>query len=45
MYTHKTEREGWWYETDAGKKIVAHSKLKLWTFFWGQCEREWPFVC
>ena len=24
------------------KKIVGHFKLKLWTFFWGHGEREWP---
>ena len=28
----------------AGEKIFSHSKLKLWTFFWGHGEREWPLV-
>ena len=23
------------------KRLFCHSKLKLWTFFWGQGEREW----
>ena len=35
-----------WY--GAGKKIVCHSKLKLWKymymFMWGQGEHEWPFT-
>ena len=35
---HKKEREGLLY----GEKIVRHSKLKLWTFFWGHGEHEWP---
>ena len=39
---YKKEQEGWLYENGAGKKITGHSKLKLWTFFWGQGEREWP---
>ena len=30
------------YEDGAGKKIVDPSKLKLWTFFWGQGECERP---
>ena len=30
------------YENATGKKIVGHAKLKLWTFFWGQGEYEWP---
>ena len=25
-------------------EIVSHSELKLWTFFWGHGEREWPSV-
>ena len=25
-----------------GKKIVDLSKLKLWAFFWGSDEPEWP---
>ena len=29
-------------ENGAGKKTVGHSKLKLWTFLWGQGECEWP---
>ena len=41
---HKKEREGLLYENGAGEKIVSHSKLKLWTFFWGHGEREWPLV-
>ena len=32
------------YENGFGKKIVGHSKLKLWTFFWGHGECEWPLV-
>ena len=36
------EQEGLLYENGAGKKIVGHSKLKLWTFFWSHDEREWP---
>ena len=40
---HKKEQEGLLYENGAGEKIVTHSKLKLWTFFWGHAEREWPF--
>ena len=32
------------YDNGTGKKIVGHSKLKLWTFFWGQGECEWPLV-
>ena len=34
------ERTGLLYENDAGKKIVGHSKQKLWTSFWGHGERE-----
>ena len=41
---HKKEREGLSYENGGGKKIVGHSKLKLWTFFWGQGEHECPLV-
>ena len=25
-------------------QIAGASKLKLWTFFWGQGEHEWPLV-
>ena len=32
------------YENGASKGIVGHSKLKLWTFYWGHGEREWPLV-
>ena len=39
---HKKEWEGLLYENGAGEKIVGHSKLKLWTFFWGHGEHEWP---
>ena len=42
---HKIEREGLLYENGTGKKIVGYSKLKLWTFFWGHGECEWPLVC
>ena len=28
----------------AGKKVVGHSKLKLWTFFWGYDKHEWLLV-
>ena len=41
---HEKEREGLLYENGAGKKIVSHSKLKLWTIFWGHGEREWPLI-
>ena len=41
-WIHKKEQEGQLYENGAGKKMVGHSKLKLWPFFWGQGEREWP---
>ena len=41
---HKKEREGLLYENGASEKIVGHSKLKLWTFFWGHGECEWPLV-
>ena len=42
--THTKEWEEWLYEKNgAGKKIVGHSKLKLWTFFWGHGEHEWFF--
>ena len=36
---HKKEQEGLLYENG---KIISHSKLKLWTFFWGHGEHEWP---
>ena len=32
------------YENGTGNKFVGHSKLKLWTIFWGQGECEWPLV-
>ena len=38
-FSHK---KGLLYENGAGKKIAGHSKLKLWTFFWGHGECEWP---
>ena len=38
---HKKEWEGLLYENGAGKKIVGHSKLKLWTFFWGHGKCDW----
>ena len=38
-YTKKKEREN-----GAGKKTVSHFKLKLWAYFWGQGECEWPLV-
>ena len=41
---HKKEREGLLYENSASEKIVKDSKLKLWTFFWGHDECEWPLV-
>ena len=40
---HKKEWEGQLYENGAGKMIFGHSKLKLWTFFHGYGEREWPW--
>ena len=27
-----------------GTGVCGHSKLKLWIFFWGQGESEWPLV-
>ena len=43
---HTKKRTGriiiWKY---TGKKIVDHFKLKLWAFFWGQGECEWPLYC
>ena len=42
-YTKK-EWEELLYENGTGKKIVSHFKLKLWTFFWGHGEHEWPLV-
>ena len=45
MIIHKKEWEGLLYENGAGKKkFVGHSKQKLWTFFWGHGEREWPLL-
>ena len=41
---HKKEREGLLYENGTSEKIVCHSKLKLWTIFWGHGECEWPLV-
>ena len=41
---HKKEREGLMYENGAGKKIVGHSNLKLWKFFWDHGECEWPLL-
>ena len=41
---HRKEQEGLLYENGAGEKIVSHSKLKLWTFFRGHGEREWPLI-
>ena len=41
---HKKELEGLLYENGAGEKIVSLSKLKLWTIFWGQYEREWTLI-
>ena len=32
------------YENGAGKKIVSHSKLKLWQFSWGHGKHEWPLI-
>ena len=43
MHWNLTHKKEWRvYENGVGKKIVGHSKLKLWTFFWGQGEQEWP---
>ena len=42
-YTKK-EWEGLLYENGTGENIVSHSKLKLWTLFWGHGEREWALV-
>ena len=44
FYIYKKERERLLYENGGGKKIVGHFKLKLWMFFWGHSEREWPLV-
>ena len=32
LHICKKEQEGWIYENDVDKKIIGHSKLKLWTF-------------
>ena len=32
------------HDSSAGKKIVGHSKLKLWTFVWDQSEHEWSYM-
>ena len=37
---HKKEWEGYLYDDDVGKNIVGHSKIKLWTCFWGKGECE-----
>ena len=39
---HKKEPKELLYENGTGKKIVRHSKLKLWIFLWGHGEHEWP---
>ena len=41
---HKNEQEEYLYENDTDKRIIGHSKLKLWIFPWGQgeCERPLP---
>ena len=44
IWHHKNEWEGLLYKNGAGEKIIGHSKLKLWTFFWGHGECEWPKV-
>ena len=41
---HKKECEGLLYANGESEKIVSHSKLKLWTLFWGHGEHEWPLV-
>ena len=38
----RAERTIIWKWSD--EKVVSHSKLKLWTFFWGHGECEWPLV-
>ena len=37
---HKKNGKENFYENGAGKEIFAPSKLKSWTFFWGQGECE-----
>ena len=41
-YTKKNRKDNYIY--GAGKKIVDHSKLKLWTFFWGHVEYMNDFI-
>ena len=41
MYTKKNGKDNY-MKMVAGKKIVDSSKLKLWSFLWGQGECEWP---
>ena len=41
-YTKKNGNDNYNYENGFDKKIIGLSKLKLWTFFWGQGEHEWP---
>ena len=40
----KNKWEGLLHENGTGEKVVRHSKLQLWTFFWSHGEREWPLV-
>ena len=43
IYTKKNGKD-YYIKMVQVKKIVGHSKLKLWTFFWGHGEHEWPLV-
>ena len=38
IWQKKNENDNYMEKNIEGKKIVGHSKLKLWTFFWGHGE-------
>ena len=40
----KKEQEALLHENCAGKKIVGHSKLKLWKFFLKSCECKFYYM-
>ena len=40
IHVHKKGWEVQSYENGEGKKIVVHSKLEWWPFFWGHGEYE-----
>ena len=42
MYTKNNGKHYYKKKDGAGEKMVSHSKLKLWTFYWCHGECEWP---